>query len=200
MLSAHRQHLALRAIACAAALTVFFLPVRAAHAQTPYVNPFSSDDNYYVGRTDMGVDICLNKGDAIRAIGNGVVTGIMRNWYAGQPYIWYQLTDGPDAGRYVYVAEQITHLAHVGQTLTAGQPLARYAAKGTCIEMGWSTADGETLAAATTGYTEGQATVAGVSFARVLISVGVQGNFELQPTPVKAKVAKKKHHRRPKRR
>jgi hypothetical protein len=37
--------------------------------------------------------------------------------YAGEPYIWYQLTDGSDAGRYIYVAEQIDHLAAIGQTL-----------------------------------------------------------------------------------
>lgn len=77
--------------------------------------------------------------------------------------------------------------------------IARYARKGSCIETGWSTADGETLADATTGYTEGEATVAGVSFARFLISVGVQGQFDLvaakaaRSTSKPAKTHRRKH-------
>ena len=39
--------------------------------------------------------------------------------------------------------------------------------------MGWSAANGATLAQATTGYTEGKVTVAGVSFARFLMAAGV---------------------------
>jgi hypothetical protein len=82
----------------------------------------------------------------------------------------------------VYVAEQITRLPHIGATLNAGQPVARFRRRGTCIEIGWSAADGATLAQATTGYHEGQVTRAGVAFARFLISVGVLGQFELHPT------------------
>ena len=54
---------------------------------------------------------------------------------------------------------------------------------GTCIETGWAVSDGWTLAQVTTGYHEGQVTRAGVSFARFLMSLGVQGNFELGPSP-----------------
>lgn len=153
----------------------------AAHGPSPYLSPFAGD-TYYVGRTDMGVDVCLSHQEPIRAIGDGVVIGIIHNWFAGQPYIWYQLTGGPMEGRYVYVAEQINHLAHVGKQLRAGQVVARYSRRGSCIETGWSTADGSTVAQATTGYSEGQVTRAGVSFARFLISVGVEGTFELHPT------------------
>jgi hypothetical protein len=169
-----------------------------AHAGGGYQNPFDGN-TYYTGRTDMGVDFCLSTGDPIRAVGAGVVVGIQHDWYKQQPYIWYQLTAGPEAGRYVYVAEQIDHLAHIGQTLKAGDVVARYAKKGTCLETGWSEADGETTASATTGYTEGQVTKAGVSFARFLISVNVQGTFELKPTPPAAPASKghppHKHHR-----
>jgi hypothetical protein len=110
------------------------------------------------------------------------VVGVNPNWFRYQPYIWYQLIDGPYAGRYVYVAEQITRLAHVGAALNAGQPVARFRHRGTCIETGWSAADGATLAQATTGYHEGQVTRAGVAFARFLMSLGVLGPFELHPT------------------
>jgi hypothetical protein len=149
-----------------------------ARAAAPYVNPFTGEQPY-VGRTDMGVDLCLQTGQPIRALGDGVVAGVQRDWFEHQPFIWYQLTAGPDAGRYVYVAEQIDRLARVGQALQAGDVIARYAARGSCIETGWATADGATLAQATTGYHEGEVTPAGVSFARVLIGLGVTGQFEL---------------------
>jgi len=161
---------------------------------TGYVNPFGGD-TYYTERTDMGVDFCLTPGEPIRAIGDATVVGVMRNWFVGQPYIWYQLLDGPEAGRYVYVAEQIHRLARVGTQLTAGEPVAYFKRRGTCIEAGWSAADGATWAQATTGYHEGQVTKAGVSFARFLISLGVQGPFELHPTPP----PKRKHTHRKKR-
>ncbi len=181
----------------AAALLVAALIVpAAAQAASAYTSPFTGDTPY-IGRTDMGVDACLTPGDPIRAVGDGVVTGIMRAWFAGEPYIWYELTSGPDAGRYVYVAEQLTHLARIGQTVHAGQVIARFAKKGSCIEMGWSAADGATLAQATTGYTEGEVTAAGISFAHFLISLGVPGSFELTaPKPAVARAKKTKHHHR----
>ncbi len=168
--------------ALAGAAVALALAVPSAWAAGPYENPFSGD-SYVVERTDMGVDMCLQAGQPIRAIGDGVVTGITHDWYAGQPYIWYELTDGPDAGRYVYVAEQINHLARVGAKLKSGQTVARFAKSGTCIETGWAASDGWTLAQVTTGYKEGQVTKAGVSFARFLMSLGVQGSFDLGPTP-----------------
>ena len=180
----HTRRPPLRALVSSAALLVLLaLSTSAARAAVAYRNPFVGDD-YLVGRTDMGVDVCLHRGDPIRAVGDGVVTGVIRDWYAGQPYIWYQLTKGPAAGRYVYVAEQIDHLAHIGQHLHAGQRVARFARKGSCIETGWSTAVGWTLAQSTTGYREGQVTKAGVSFARFLMSTGVEGEFDLKPTRV----------------
>lgn len=145
-----------------------------------YVNPLRGD-RYVTGRTDMGVDFCLRRGEPIHALGDGIVVGVSPNWFAGQPYIWYQLLDGPDAGQFVYVAEQIGKLARVGAPLSAGQTIARYNSAGTCIEMGWSARNGATMAQATTGYHEGHVTKAGVSFARFLISLGVRGAFELSP-------------------
>lgn len=169
-----------------------------AQAAVAYQNPFAGEQPY-IDRTDMGVDVCLSPGDPIRAVGSGVVVGIMKNWFEKQPYIWYRLTGGPNAGRYVYVAEQIKHLAPIGSTLQAGDVVARYAGKGTCIEMGWSAANGATLAQASTGYTEGQVTVAGVSFARFLMAVGVQGNFELVPTNPRTAATKASKARKKKR-
>jgi hypothetical protein len=189
---------AARAVLTAATLAAVLLAgATVARAATPYQDPFGAEQPY-VGRTDMGVDLCLSPGDPIRALGDGVVTGIIRNWDGREPYVWYELTSGPSAGRYVYVAEQITGLPRIGQTLSTGDVVARYAKKGTCIETGWSAADGETQAQATTGYTEGEVTVAGVSFARLLISVGVQGVFDLVPAhATRVKPTDKKHPTHP---
>jgi hypothetical protein len=170
-----------RAVALAAVLGTLLFGAVAAQAASAYANPFAGDQ-VSVGRTDMGLDVCLSRGDAIRAVGNGVVVGIIRNWYEGKPYIWYRLNDGPDAGRYVYVAEQINDLAPVGLTVRAGDVIARIASKGTCVEAGWAAGDGETLAQATTDYTEGQVTAAGVSFAHFLASLGVRGNLAFGAT------------------
>jgi len=190
-------HFSVRAVRVVLTIATFAAALAAgaasARAATTYQNPFDGLQPY-VGRTDMGVDLCLSPGDPIRALGDGVVTGIIRNWAGRQPYVWYELTDGPSAGRYVYVAEQITGLPRIGQTLRAGDVITHYAKKGTCIEMGWSAADGETQAQATTGYAEGEVTVAGVSFARVLISLGVQGVFDLVPAHATRVKPGKKHH------
>jgi hypothetical protein len=186
-----------RLLGAAALLITLLTGAIGAQAAAAYQNPFAGEQPY-VGRTDMGVDLCLSPGQPIRAVGNGVVIGIIRNWSEGQPYVWYQLTGGANAGRYVYVAEQIKGLPRVGQSLHAGDVVARYAVKGTCIETGWGAANGQTLAQATTGYVEGRATVAGVSFARFLMSLGVQGAFDLAPArATRAHPTKRKPGRRP---
>ncbi len=100
------------------------------------------------------------------------ILAIIPNWYAGQPLVYWELLEGPDAGKIQYVAEEITDLATAGSYLQQGQPIARYAASGTGIEFGWSTKDGVTLAMATTGYEEGVATPAGKSIRAWLNSLG----------------------------
>jgi hypothetical protein len=192
----HARPLAALAGLLAALLTTLLMSA-AAQAAPAYQSPFAGEQPY-VGRTDMGVDLCLSPGQPIRAIGDGVVVGIIKNWSQGQPYLWYELTDGADAGKYIYLAEQIKSLARIGQTLRPGDVVARYAGKGTCIEIGWSAADGETLAQTTTGYTEGEATVAGVSFARFLLTLGVPGTFDLIPAhATRVKPAAKRKHTKP---
>jgi hypothetical protein len=52
--------------------------------------------------------------------------------------------------------------------------LARFAPSGSCIETGWATRSGWTLAQTTTGYKEGQVTSAGRSFGQFLYSLGVR--------------------------
>ncbi len=124
-----------------------------------YIDPLRYVTSW--GRTDQGVDATLPVGAPILAPGTVRVLAIIPDWYAGQPLVYFELLDGPDAGRVQYVAEQITDIARPGSTLVQGQVVARFASRGTGIEYGWSTLDGITLARATTGYGEGQATPAG---------------------------------------
>ena len=135
-----------------------------------YVNPLQFVTVWE--RTDQGVDAQMPVGAPILAPGSVKILAIEPNWYAGQPLVYFELLDGPDAGRVQYVAEQITDIAPAGTILQRGQPIARYASKGTAIEYGWSTPNGITLARATTGYEEGQVTPAGRSIREWLNRLG----------------------------
>jgi len=123
-------------------------------------------------RTDQGVDAQLPVGAPILAPCRVKILGIEPGWYAGQPLIYFELLDGPDAGKVQYVAEEITDLAPAGSILQQGQAIARYAPSGTAIEYGWSTLNGITLARATTGYEEGEITPAGQNMRNWLNSLG----------------------------
>ena len=123
-------------------------------------------------RTDQGVDAQLPIGAPILAPCQIKILAIEPDWYAGQPLVYFELLDGPDAGKVQYVAEQITDIAPAGTIVQQGQALARYASRGTAIEYGWSTINGITLARATTGYEEGEITPAGRSMRDWLNSLG----------------------------
>jgi hypothetical protein len=150
-----------------AELRLELIAVRANNAR--YIDPLR-----YVtvwGRTDQGIDAAMPVGAPILAPCRVKVLATIPDWFAGQPLVYFELLDGPDAGKVQYVAEQITDIAPVG-IVQQGQPIARYAATGTDIEYGWAILNGETLARATTGYTEGQVTPAGRSIRAWLNSLG----------------------------
>jgi hypothetical protein len=134
-----------------------------------YTNPIPGAA---AGRTDQGVDATLTPGAPILALGRSKVIGIIPNWFSGQPFVWLQLLDGSAAGKYYYVAEQITPSVRPGQVVNAGEPIGTYSSSGTGLELGWATSTGQTLARATTGYVEGEATQAGQSFRQFLTSLG----------------------------
>ena len=138
-------------------------------SDTRYVNPLRFVTVW--GRTDQGVDARMPVGAPILAPCRIKVLAVIPNWYAGQPLVYYELLQGPDAGRVQYVAEQITNIAPVG-ILQQGQPIARFAPSGTDIEFGWAVLNGQTLARATSGYTEGQVTPAGRSIRAWLNALG----------------------------
>jgi hypothetical protein len=135
-----------------------------------YIDPLQYVNHWE--RTDQGVDANLPVGAPILAPCTVKILAIIPNWYAGQPLIYFELLEGPDAGKVQYVAEEITDLAQPGSILQRGQVIARYAASGTGIEYGWSTLNGVTLARATTGYEEGQVTPAGANMRDWLNALG----------------------------
>ncbi|HEY5318578.1 MAG TPA: hypothetical protein VIJ20_11385 [Solirubrobacteraceae bacterium] len=123
-------------------------------------------------RTDQGVDAILPVGAPILAPCPVKILAVISDWYAGQPLVYFELLNGPDAGKVQYVAEQITALARPGTMLQQGEAIAHFAKSGTGIEYGWSTPSGITLAVATTGYEEGEVTPAGRSMRKWLNSLG----------------------------
>jgi hypothetical protein len=135
-----------------------------------YINPLRYVTRWE--RTDQGVDATMSVGAPIMAPCRIKVLDIEPGWYSGQPLVYFELLEGPDAGRTQYVAEQITDIAPPGSVLAQGQAVARYAKSGTAIEYGWSTLSGITLAVATTGYEEGEITPAGRSMRAWLNALG----------------------------
>ena len=55
------------ALTAATLAAVLLAGAAAARAAAPYRNPFTGEQPY-VGRTDMGVDLCLSPGDSIYAL------------------------------------------------------------------------------------------------------------------------------------
>jgi hypothetical protein len=102
----------------------------------------------------------------------------------------YQLLDGPDAGRTVYVAENIRPTVRTGQTVKAGDTIATMFQGGTGIEMGWADIGGtsplsQTAAAGsiTGANLPAGGTQVGRSFEALLNSLGVPKGNNLSATP-----------------
>ena len=144
--------------------------VAAAKTNATYIDPLRYVTTWE--RTDQGVDALMPVGAPILAPCRIKILAIEPDWYAGQPLVYWELLEGPDAGRVQYVSEQITDIAPPGSILQQGQPIARFAPSGTAIEFGWSTPNGVTLAMATTGYEEGAFTPAGSSIRAWLNALG----------------------------
>lgn len=123
-------------------------PAAAGH----YVNPLAGA-SVTPERIDQGVD--YGGSGTLGAIGNGNVTyvGTSGTGWPGA-FIEFRLTDGADAGRYVYYAESITPAPglHVGQTVRAGQPIASIHGG---IEIGWGSGVGTQPAAQADGQWSG---------------------------------------------
>jgi murein DD-endopeptidase MepM/ murein hydrolase activator NlpD len=143
---------------------------------SPYRNPIGP--GLTPARVDMGVD--YNGSGPIFALGSGTIVNIYNQGWPGGVFICEQLSDGPDAGKYIYVAENINPLVQAGRAVTAGQEVGY--ATGGGIETGWAAppGTGQTMADLTgedqAGLTEGDPgyypTGYGVSYSNLIKSLG----------------------------
>lgn len=123
---------------------------RARHAASPpvavaaYQNPLRAVAGLIPERIDMGVD--FGGAGPVYAIGDAVITSAMADspGWPGGGWITYRLTGGPDAGKMVYLAEDVTPAVSAGEHVTAGTVIARMYDGGAGIETGWATPDGST--------------------------------------------------------
>ncbi len=153
-------------------------PSPKATVTSAYQNPLRAVSDLVLERVDMGVD--FGGAGPVFALGDGVITnatGDSSGWPGGG-WITYQLTDGPDAGLVVYLAEDVKPTVEVGQKVTSSTVIADMFNGGDGIETGWATPDSSTAEsqmAAAGGISGGGPfpTMVGLSFDAVLESVGV---------------------------
>lgn len=103
----------------------------------PYDNPLSGVTGLINQRVDQGVDFTGT--GPVTAIGDGTVITTSGTGWPGGPFMSYQLSDGPAAGKTVYVAEQITPNVQPGQSISAGDVIAQMHGY---IETGWADPSG----------------------------------------------------------
>lgn len=114
--------------------------------------------------------------------GTTVVLNIYNAGWPDQVFIVYELTAGPDAGKGVYVAENLIPEVQVGQQVTTNTLLATLQSQFPNLEMGWADvhylgqcqamADHQAAAAGDAGATS---TACGQNFDGLLISLGAPG-------------------------
>jgi murein DD-endopeptidase MepM/ murein hydrolase activator NlpD len=153
-------------------------PPAAGASPSAYANPLRAVSGLVPERVDMGVD--FGGTGPVYALGDAVITnatGVSPGWPGGG-WITYRLTDGPDAGLMVYVAEDVRPDVAVGQTVTADTVIGTMYSGGDGIETGWAMADGassesEMPQAGGIGGGGPFPTLVGLSFENLLHSVGV---------------------------
>ena len=93
-------------------------------------------------RIDMGVD--FGGSGPVYALGSAVITNASGNsaGWPGGGWITYKLTDGPDAGLMVYLAEDVTPTVQVGQQVSSATVIGTMFAGGDGIETGWAQQNG----------------------------------------------------------
>jgi hypothetical protein len=102
-----------------------------------YLNPLRAVTGLVPERIDEGVD--FSGTGPVYALGNAVITNAGGNaGWPGGGWITYRLTDGPDAGLMVYVAEDVTATVQVGQHVTASTVIGNMWNGGAGIETGWA--------------------------------------------------------------
>jgi murein DD-endopeptidase MepM/ murein hydrolase activator NlpD len=150
-----------------------------------YANPLRGVVNLVPERIDQGVD--YNGSGPVYAIGDGVVENVYNTGWPGGAFIVYRLSDGPDQGNGVYMAEDVDPAVQVGQQVTANTQIGTMTDGPDGVETGWadlsSLGEAQAMAdhqAAATGDAGATSTGCGQSFDQLLVSLGAPGGI-MQP-------------------
>ena len=142
-----------------------------------YRNPLRDVSGLNPERIDMGVD--FGGSGPVYALGNAVITNASGNeaGWPGGGWITYKLTDGPDAGLMVYLAEDVTPTVQVGQHVSSATVIGTMFAGGGGIETGWAqqsglSAESQLAEAGGVGGNGPFPTRIGLSFEELLQSLG----------------------------
>jgi hypothetical protein len=162
-----------------------------------YTNPLKAVGGLESGRIDMGVDYAGS--GPVLALGDGEVT-LASDHDSGPPSCYgktcwpvggivvYRLTDGPFAGKYIYVAENITADVSAGQTVGTGDQIATMHNAYPDMETGWASGNGPEALAIADGHQcpcgdpGNWSTIEGRNFSRLLVALGAPSGY-LQPHP-----------------
>jgi hypothetical protein len=142
-----------------------------------YLNPLRNTSDLVLERIDQGVD--FSGSGPVYALGDGVVIASdaeNSGWDGG--WITYQLSNGPDAGLVVYLAEDVTPTVQVGQQVTPSTVIGDMYEGGDGIETGWAQPNGQNAESQLTvaGAIGGAGpfpTMIGLNFDKLLQSLGV---------------------------
>jgi murein DD-endopeptidase MepM/ murein hydrolase activator NlpD len=157
-------------------------------ASPVYLNPLRSVSELFPERIDMGVD--FGGAGPVYALGDGVViqsAGDFPGWPGGG-WVSYRLTDGPDAGMVVYLAEDVTPTVQAGQQVTPDTIIANMYNGGDGIETGWAQQNGlgaESQTPAAGGISGGGPfpTAVGNNFDELLQALGAPAAANFGQTP-----------------
>ncbi len=141
------------------------------------------------GLTSMRIDEGVDYGGSgpVYAMGDGVVTSTTGAWPGGA-FISYRLTDGPAAAKMVYVAENLTPMVSVGQTVGVNTVIGILHDAFPYMETGWASDQyGDTMAARAGQWTAlddatSQPSAYGVNFNQLLVSLGAPSGVMVHPS------------------
>ena len=155
-----------------------------------YVNPFSQIQNLKPLRIDMGVD--YSGAGPVLAIGSGTVFSTSGSGWPGGGFVGITLDSGRFSGLSYFIAESVRATVRVGEHVQPGQQIANMYNGPSAIETGWATGQGDqplalTLRQQAPGDPGGWTSAAGLSFDRLLVSVGVPSGIP-QGTQVHGKM------------
>jgi hypothetical protein len=158
-----------------------------------YVNPLREVASLQASRIDMGVD--YSGSGPILALGRARIL-LATDRLAGPESCWgktcvpppgdwvmYRLLDGPFAGKYVYIVEDITITVHTGQTVSAGQPIAILHDASPNLEIGWAAGRGIYTLAVARGHQcacadpGGSSSIEGRNFNALLTWLGAPSGY-----------------------